>query len=247
MKKLVLMLSLFTCTFISPAGAWAEKITTSLDFKQQMHTIFDSYNNARISISLEKLDIAHIYLNEMLAAIEVAKRHAPEKDNRRILDTFEKLEGVVKELRAAMKRGDRLTTKIYSMDMFNGCVACHTESKLEILFKRPRRTTLFGEYMHKVSEHLDIARIMSEEKGKEGEVEKHVKLVVYYLDLLTSVFPEGGPSGIIMDRKAFEERIVKVRMGVEMHAKGRVVPDLEGARTTLNSLCVACHEPERIK
>ena len=26
-----------------------------------------------------------------------------------------------------------------------------------------------------------------------------------------------------------------------------IVPDLEGARTTLNSLCVACHEPERIK
>ena len=245
MKKIALPIILIIIIF--PFQAMAEKVSGSLEFKQQMHGIFDSYNNARISINLEKLDIADIYLDDMLEAIKEAKKHAPEKDNRRILDTFGKLEGVVKELKAAIKRGDRLTTKIYSMDMFKGCVACHTESKLDVLFKQTRRTSLFGEYMHKVSENLDMARMLAEEKGTEKEAARHLKLVIYYLDLLTSVFPEEGPSGVVMDRQAFSERIAGVREGVESKTQGEKTPDLEGARKTLNGLCVACHEPERIK
>ncbi len=247
MKHTHLLLLALSFILIVSFEVRAEKITTSLDFKQQMHTIFDSYNNARISISLEKLDIADIYLKDMLEAIGVAKENAPEKDHRRILETFGKLDDVVKKLREAMKRGDRLTTKIYSMDMLNGCVTCHKASKLGSLFKNPRRTTLFGEYMHKVSEHLDMAKIEAEFEGGEKEVKKHVKLVIYYLDLLKSVFPEEGPSGVILDKKAFSVHIAEVRKGLEKHVKGKKLPDLESARTSLNSLCVTCHEPERIK
>ncbi len=68
-----------------------------------------------------------------------------------------------------------------------------------------------------------------------------------HLDLLKSVFPEEGPSGVILDKKDFSERIGKVRKGLEKYAKGKKLPDLESARTSLNGLCVTCHEPERIK
>jgi len=247
MKKTSFLLLAISCIFIFPFGVRAEKISTSTDFKHQMHRIFDSYNNASISISLEKLDIADIYLEEMLDAISVAKENAPEEGHRRIIGTFAKLQDVIKELRAAMKRGDRLTTSIYSKDMLNACVVCHKASNLDYLFKAPRRTSIFGEYMHKVSEHLDLARIAMEDEGDDQKVKKHIKLIVYYLDLLKPVFPEEGPSGLILDKKDFSERIAEVRKGLDRHGKGKKLPDLESARTSLNGLCVACHEPERIK
>ena len=247
MKKTTFLLLAISYIFIVSFDVRAEKITTSTGFKYQMHQIFDSYNHARISISLEKLDIADLYLKDMLEAISNAKELAPEKEQGRILDTFGKLQEVIAELRAAMKRGDRLTTKIYSMDMFNGCVACHTKSNLDYLFKVPKRASIFGEYMHKVSDHLDLARIIMEDEGNDESVKKHIKLMIYYLDLLKSVFPEEGPSGVILDKKDFSERIGKVRKGLEKYAKGKKLPDLESARTSLNGLCVVCHEAERIK
>jgi cytochrome c553 len=247
MKKTTFLLLAISYIFIFSFEVRAAKITTSTGFKYQMHQIFDSYNHARISISLEKLDIADLHLEDMLEAINNAKEFAPKKEHGRILDTFGKLQEVIAELRAAMKRGDRLTTKIYSMEMLNGCVTCHTKSKLDYLFKFPRRTSIFGEYMHKVSEHLDLARITMEYEGDDKSVRKHIKLMIYYLDLLKAVFPEEGPSGIILDQKDFSERIGEVRKGLDRYAKGKKLPDLESARTSLNGLCVVCHEPERIK
>ncbi|MBE9503868.1 MAG: hypothetical protein IME96_06815 [Proteobacteria bacterium] len=247
MKKIPFLLLAISYVVIFSVEVRAEKITTSTGFKYQMHQIFDSYNHVMISINLEKLDIADLHLEDMLEAINNAKELAPEKEHGRILDTFGKLQKVIAELRAAMKRGDRLTTKIYSMDMFNGCIYCHKKSNLDYLFKTTRRTTLFGEYMHKVSEHLDLARIEIENESEDERVKKHIKLMAYYLDLLKPTFPEEGPSGIILDKKDFSERIGKVRKGLDRYVTGEKLPDLESARTSLNALCVACHEPERIK
>ena len=82
MKKTTFFLLAISYIFIFPFEVRAEKITTSIDFKHQMHRIFDSYNNASISINLEKLDIADIYLEEMLEAISAAKENAPEEENK---------------------------------------------------------------------------------------------------------------------------------------------------------------------
>ncbi len=247
MKKTSFLLLAISYIFIFSSELRAEKITTSVDFKQQMHRIFDSYNNVNISINLEKLDIADIYLEEMLEAISAAKENAPEEGHRRIIVTFTKLQDVIKNLRAAMKRGDRLTTKIYSMDMFKACVTCHKASRLDYLFKAPGRTSIFGEYMHKLSEHLDLARIAMEDEGDDKKVKKHIKLIIYYLDLLKPTFPEEGPSGVILDKKDFIKRIAEVRKGLDRDRKGTKLPDLESTRVSLNGLCVVCHEAERIK
>jgi cytochrome c553 len=247
MKKATFLLLAISYIFIFSFEVRAEKITTSTGFKYQMHQIFDSYNHARISINLEKPHIADLYLKEMLEAISDAKELAPKKEQGRILDTFGKLQAVIAELRAAIKHGDRLTTKIYSMDMLNGCIACHSKSKLDYLFKAPMRTSIFGEYMHKVSEHLDLARIIMDDEGDNESVKEHIKLMIYYLDLLKPVFPEEGPSGVILDKKDFSERLGEVRKELARYAKGEKLPDLESARTSLNGLCVVCHEPERIK
>lgn len=247
MKKTGFLLLAISYFFIFSFEVRAEKISASTEFKHEMHRIFDSYNNARISIRLEKLDIADIYLEEMLDAINVAKENAPEEEHRRIVGTFGKLEGVIKELRAAMKRGDRLTTKIYSKDMLNACITCHKASRLDYLFKAPGITSVFGEYMHKVSEHLDLARIAEEGEGDDRSVKKNIKLIMYYLDLLKTTFPEGGPSGIILDREDFNRRIDEVMKVLGTYGNGKKLPRLEKARLSLNGLCVVCHEPERIK
>lgn len=231
--------------------------TSSESFKYYMHQIYDNYSSARVSITLKRSDIADIHLKHMQEAIVMAQRDIPEKkkdgsplDRKAFIERINRMQSMVTDLRAAVKYYEPTMTKTLPEEIFKVCVACHTEAKLEYLFRLPKRTTLFGEYMHRVSDSLDLARIYQEEGARSKEVGEQLKLIGYYLDLLEEAFPESGPSGVIMDRNDFNRRIKEIReesAAAASAVKEKKAADLESLRMGLNGLCVACHEPERIK
>ncbi|MDZ4384720.1 MAG: hypothetical protein U0940_04465, partial [Nitrospirota bacterium] len=165
------------------------------------------------------------------------------------LERVDQLQNTLLYLRTAVRGGDVEVSKRLGEEVFDMCVACHSEVKVPYLFRFPQRTTIFGEYMHKISDHADLARIYMEESVP-GETELQFKLIGYYLGLLQDVFPEQGPSGVIMDREGFNNRLKETQaitkdLQKALREKGAV--DIEDYKKKLNGLCVACHEPERLK
>jgi len=246
----------FTCIaiFAFCAAILHAEETSPLEFKHYMHKIFDSYNHAEISRLLGKDQIADIHLREMEEAIAMAQQHIPGKnkdgsrlDRKLFLARITQLQSMAADLRGAVKYGSNGLSKTFSKEVFNMCVTCHKEVKLEHLFRIPRQTTLFGEYMHKVSVHLDQARIYEGRKGMGDRFKKQLKLITYYLDLIKTAAPDQGPSGVIVDRERFNRRVEELEVKLNKDIKGGKKIDLEGIKKGLNSLCVTCHEAERIK
>ncbi len=254
MKRLITATLAAACFFSAPHLFAAPAGSNS--FKYHMHQIFDSYNNARISFSLKQFDITTIYLQKLQESIESAEKNAPqtnrdgtELDRKLFQERISQLKKSVASLKEinAVKFRDPILTDTLSKNIFSMCVTCHKEVKMDYLFNLPKRTTLFGEYMHKVSDNLDLALIKSEDASLAGEVKEHVQLLHYYIDLLLPIFPEAGPSGVIMDRPAFQERVKAIKSRLKVETGQFKSKELESSRETLNTLCVACHEPERIK
>ena len=83
-----------------------------------------------------------------------------------------------------------------------------------------------------------------------GETELQFKLIGYYLGLLQDVFPEQGPSGIILDREGFNSRLKEIQAvtkEMQMAVREKGAADISDFKKKINGLCVACHEPERLK
>ncbi|MBM2839008.1 MAG: hypothetical protein HW415_1633 [Deltaproteobacteria bacterium] len=252
-KKLLIFTALFIVLFGNTLQA--QEATPYL-FKYNMHQLFESYNNAQISITLKKYDIADIYLRHLQESISEAAQYIPERnkdntelDKKQFKHRLEQLNLNVAALRGSVtKWGELKDSTQLSQDIFNTCVACHKESRLSYLFKGHSISSLFGEYMHKVSQHVDLAVISMERK--EADLEENLKLISYYLDLLKDILPEAGPSGVVMDKKDFYNRLKGIReINEEMVKKARdnKPVDIELFRNSLNGFCVVCHEPERIK
>ncbi len=250
LSGLFVILSVAVCVHVRAEGPAQDTL------KYYMHSLFDNFNQARISHSLGRKDVSDIYLRRMEESVIEARKYIPEtkKDGtpidketfRRRLDT---LVNMVSDLRAAVRYDEKVLTRRLPEEIFNMCVACHSEMRLGYLFRAPMRTTLFGEYMHRVSEHVDLARIYIEQ-SRVRRTEEEIRLIGYYLDLLEEAFPGEGPSGVIMDRKDFKRRVKDVREAADrIMARVSVerIGAVENLRKTLNGLCVACHEPERIK
>jgi cytochrome c553 len=255
MKRLMAITVVASC-LLSAVYSWAATPSSNPWFKYHMHQIFDGYNNAKISFSLKQFDITNIYLQDLLESIDSAKRHVPDKnrdgtklDKELFTKRIDKLKESVSSFKFINEVNfrDPLLTETLSKDMFNMCVTCHKEVKMDYLFKLPKQRTLFGEYMHKVSDNLDFALIKSEDESLSDETKEHVQLVNYYIDLLAPIFPEYGASGVIMDKERFQRRIMEIKTSLKNEGKSIKTANIERSRTTLNSLCVACHEPERIK
>lgn len=254
MKKRILA---FGAALIISAGAAYASSDTGYIFKYHMHQLFDNFNHAQLSMSLRKYDVADIYLKHIQEEIKGLKESAPEAlkdgariDKERFLKRLSDLSGAVTEVRGAIAKGGQKEAKQLTQKVFNACVGCHEEARLEALFKVSRVPDPFADYMHKVRQHMDIAKIHIEEKGSPAEIEDNLKLINYYLDLLKINFPVSGPSGIIMDKESFSKRLAEVRSeGAEMlnAASLKKTVDIESFREKLNGLCVACHEPERLK
>lgn len=255
MKKAVMILATISLLSIQLVYCQTSEAATSL-FKYHMHQIFDSYNHARISMTLKKFDVTELYLRHLKEAIDSAQENMPAEnkdgtklDKELFMERIGKLKKSVSSLNEIVEARylDPVLTNTLSMDIFNMCVACHKGVKKDSLFTLKRQNTLFGEYMHKVSDHVDLARIESEEGGRPEMLKEHIQLVNYYIDLLIPSFPDAGPSGVIMDRDRFNRRVAEIKATLEKGKKPITPEELEKTRVALNGLCVSCHEPERIK
>ena len=127
------------------------------------------------------------------------------------------------------------------------CVTCHKGVKLDYLLRLPQRTTLFGEYMHKVSDHLDQARMYRGREGQGDRLKKQLQLIAYYLDLIKTSAPDQGPSGVIVDRDKFAHHVEELEGKLQKDISEKKKIALERVRKDLNGLCATCHEAERIK
>ena len=101
--------------------------------------------------------------------------------------------------------------------------------------------------MHKAAENLDLTLAMSEDESLSDKAQEHFQLVNYYIGLLAPVFPESGPSGAIMDKELFQKRLAEIKESLKKDGKTLTTADLKQSIKSINDLCVACHEPERIK
>ena len=248
MKKFM-TITLVTICFFTAAYSWAAA-SSSNTFKFHMHQIFDSYNNAKISFSLRKFDITNIYLKHLQESIDSAEMHLPDKnrdgtklDKELFTKRIEKLKKDVSSLKFIneVKYRDPLLTEFLSKDISNMCVTCHKEVKKDPLLKLPQRTTLFGEFMHKAAENLDLALAMSEDEGLSGKAQEHFQLVNYYVALLEPIFPESGSSGITMDKELFQKRLAEIKKSLKKDDKTLTTADLKQSIKSISVLCASCH------
>ena len=245
------VLILFGITLIS-----AE--TSSYKFKHTMHHVLDNYTHARISYSLKKYDISDIFLKHVLENLKEVPAFIPDYnmdgmklDKEVINKRLNELKQKMSSLRDAVRKRELKEINKQSDEIFRMCVGCHEGTKNKYLFREPGEgiEPIFQEYMHKISEDFKTARIYSENK-EFNETEDYLKLINFYLGLLEGIFPEKGPSGIILDRDGFIRRMkdfVKLNEDAQKNIKERKVFDAESFKKSLNELCVACHEPERVK
>lgn len=248
MKRLMTITLVAIC-FFTTVYSWAAA-SSSNTFKLHMHRIFDSYNNARISFSLGKFDITNIYLKHLQESIDAAKKHMPDKnrdgtqlDKELFTKRMEKLKKDASSLKFIneVKYRDPLLTGFLSRDISNMCVTCHKEVKKDPLLKLPERTTLFGEYMHKAAENLDLALAMSEDESLSDKAQEHFQLVNYYIGLLAPIFPESGSSGVMMDKELFQKRLAEIKKSLKKEGKTLTTADLKQSIKSINELCVTCH------
>lgn len=252
-KKAIVFLLAFS--FFSWLSITEAEEPSSDRFRHYMHTIFDSFVHSRTSFTLKEYDISDIHLRNMQEAVLEAKKYIPERNkdgtslNRKLFEErINELQNTLLYLRTSVTSRDTDITKKLGEEVLDICSSCHKEVKNEYLFRLPQET-IFGEYMHKISEHMDLAKIYIGENVR-GETEVQIKLIDYYLGLLGGVLPERGPSGIIMDREGFNSRLKEaqtITKDLQKTLREKGVVDLEDYRKKLNTLCVACHEPERLK
>ncbi|HHL38875.1 MAG TPA: hypothetical protein ENJ37_00020 [Deltaproteobacteria bacterium] len=257
MKKSLLLLTVCLFTAMPPAATvFGAERPPSYAFKFLMHRIFDNYTNAQISYSMKNYEVTDIHLKSIEEAVAEIPSVAPRYDmegrelDRRLFDErLARLSALVSELREAVKRREKRAVKETPQEIFNLCVSCHETARLKHLFHAPARGTLFGRYMHKISDHVELADIYLDDEDYEHAAEQ-IKLVNFYLDLLVNVLPEKGPSGIIMDKENFLERVEEAkefnRRAAEKIGKREEV-QVYFIKKALNDVCVACHEPARLR
>jgi hypothetical protein len=65
--------------------------------------------------------------------------------------------------------------------------------------------------------------------------------VNYYIGLLAPIFPESGPSGVIMDKELFQKRLAEIKKSLKKEGKTLTTADLKQSIKSINDLCVTCH------
>jgi len=256
MKKRIFLLLMFF--LISLNGAMAAEMTPSFAFKYHLHNLFESYSNLRKSANLKQYDEMNKHLKNMAKSVGEIRNSIPKKntdgtkfDRKMFIVSIDKLNNTIQDLMVASSKGELNETKLFRKDMLNVCVGCHTEVRLKYLFDLTGTRTLFAEYMHDLADHIDIAKINVESGNNPEKVVENIRLINFYLGLLEDDnFPEKGPSGLILDKNAFNQRLKETKaIGEEMLKKG---DDIKMAafndfKKSLNVVCVTCHEPERMK
>lgn len=256
MKKRIFLLLMFF--LISSNGAMAAEMTPSFAFKYHLHNLFESYSNLRKSANLKQYDEMNKHLKNMAKSVGEIRNSIPKKntdgtksDRKTFIVSIDKLNNTIQDLMMASSKGELNETKLFTKEILNVCVGCHTEMRLKYLFDLTGTRTLFAEYMHDLADHIDIAKINVESGDNPEKVVENIRLINYYLGLLEDDnFPEKGPSGVILDKNAFNQRLKETKaIGEEMLKKGDAIKmaAFNDFKKSLNGLCVNCHEPERMK
>ncbi len=227
-------------------------------FQDGMHRIFHAFGHTRISNGMNRPDVADILLADAEAAIDVLPQHLPDRNADGTPfdgDGFKKRLAVFREsigrLRAAVREGRREVLKTLPGDIFKQCVRCHKAVRLKHLFRMPPGAgTPFQDYMHRVSNHFSALLELSRSGGSVAKTGDHLALIDYYLELLKTVLPTAGPSGVVLEPGRTLGRIGALQ---RIASQLRTVPDrqrasqIERFRNTVNDFCVTCHGPERLQ
>lgn len=256
MKKRIFLLLMFF--LISLNGAMAAEMTPSFAFKYHLHNLFESYSKLRKSANLKQYDEMNKHLKNMAKSVDEIRNFIPKKntngthfDRKKFIDSIDKLNNTIQDLMVASGKGELNETKLFTKDMLNVCVGCHTEVRLKYLFDLTGTRALFAEYIHDLADYIDIAKINVESGNNPEKVAENIRLINYYLGLLEDDdFPEKDPSGVILDKNAFNQHLIETKLiGEEILKKGVDIKmaDFNVFKKSLNGLCVNCHEPERMK
>ena len=247
----LIFLSTITLASDTDEGPWVDY------YGHYMHEIFETFTNARLSATLKQYDIADIHLKQMQENIKQAEHYIPPMtkgstkiDKELTVKRLEHLNNQVSDLRTAIKERESEFAKNLSGEIFNMCTSCHTQERLNYLFKVTGRRTIFGTYMHEISEHFDLARMNMTEKKDTGKVNDELDMINFYLGLLADTAPDYGPSGVIMDRDTFIRRLKEAQEAtnvVQKNLRGKKSIDFGKYKKDINGFCVLCHEPDRIK
>lgn len=253
MRKLVFLL--VPALFIA-VPAYSSESGSPAQFRGFMHEIYKSYRNALLSAQTLNFETAQIHLKHLQDYIREVPRHVPDvTENGAKLDkaSFTKRLGEfdkkISNLRKTVNRTDVAATEQLRSDIFAICIDCHKSSKLPYLFRFTEHKTVFEEYMHGIWENFRMAQVYLE-KGEAPKAEESLKIVNQYLSLLKDTYPEKGPSGVVMDRSRLDKQI-KTAQGfnelIQIGLHEKQSGDFALLKKQLNDICVACHEPERIK
>ena len=253
-KKIYLFSTFVMLTFFTVALCFAENQRTRFIFKDYMHEMSLNFKHARRSMGLNKYPIAAIHLKHMQEIIKKLPGAAPQYNmdgtqlNRKNFEgRLIKLNEALVHLREALRKNDTRGKEKLPKQVFNICMGCHDEAKVKYLFGLTGLTPTFKEYMHSIDKSYKRA-VSFQKKNDFANTNDYLKLINYYLPLLKDSFPDKGPSGIIMDRNRLIQIIRKVEIFIEqMDVREKKSIDLGLLRKRLNEICIACHEPERIK
>lgn len=256
MKKRIFLLLMFF--LISSNGAMAAEMTSSFAFKYHLHNLFESYSNLRKSATLKQYDEMNKHLKNMAKSVSEIRNSIPKKntngtnfDRKKFIASIDKLNNTIQDLMVASSKGELNETKLFTDDMFDVCIGCHTRLRLHYLFDLTYTRTTFSIYMHELSEQVNFANINIKSGNRPEKVVENIRLLNYCLGLLEDDnFPEKGPSGVILDKDAFNQRLKETKaIGEEILKKGIDIKtaDLNDFKKSLNVICVTCHEPERMK
>jgi hypothetical protein len=253
MRKLVFLL---VSSLFMTIPAYSSETGSPAVFRSYMHEIYKSYRNALFSAQTLNFDMAEIHLKHLQDYIQEVPRHVPDAvengaklDKAAFLKRLGEFDKKISKLRKTVNRVDISAIEQLQSDIFIVCADCHKQSKLPYLFRFAEHKTVFEEYMHGIRNNFRMARNYLE-KGDALKAEDSLKIVNQYLSLLKDVYPEKGPSGVVMDRGRLD-REIKATQGLseliqsDLHEKQ--TGDFDLLKKQLNDICGACHEPERIK
>lgn len=236
--------------------AHGKESVTTYRFKHYMHEIFKNYRNTNISIDMRDYDLAEVHTRQFLDNIakipEFTKDLAADGiklDQAGLTAKLEGLKADIAELRKAIKEKDIDKIKKLQPEVLQACIGCHTEAKLKWLFRLPMSANLFADYMHEIQDNIALAEQLAG-SNEMDEAEDYVKIANQYLTLLKKVTPYEGPTGVVLDRDHYLGELRSAEGFTLLlldDFKGKKPIDLTPVKKHLNNVCVACHEPARIK
>jgi len=253
-RLIVIFISLLLFSAVAPVRA-AEPLS-SFRFRFYMHEIYHNFSNTYAALKAEKYEIADIHLKliqeysrNILPIVPKYNYDGTILDKNAFNIKVNSLQQTVAQTRKAVSNKKAEMAEELYRNTFNICVGCHTETKLKYLFRIPSPRSLFADYMHRLSDNFVLAEIYFESDEMQG-TKDYLKVTNFYLSLLEDVLPDEGVSGSVMDKSGFLKRIREVeRLNelVQVNIEEKKPVDFVSLKKALNEICVACHEPERIR